>query len=144
MSSKLIIGVDGESSDNKAIEFASKLSNQIGDCELVVVYVIEWSPFSFQTNEENAQRHQRREEETTLATDRIVTPVVEKLKAAGINARGIVRHGNVADALNLIAKEENADQIIVRRTSDASIKTRIFGSSVANLVMESSIPVTVI
>ena len=70
--------------------------------------------------------------------------MVEKLKAAGINARGIVRHGNVADALNLIAKEENADQIIVRRTSDASIKTRIFGSSVANLVMESSIPVTVI
>ncbi len=144
MSTKLIIGVDGESSDNRAIEFASKLSTQIGNCELIVVYVIEWSPFSFQTNEENAERHKRREEETELATNRIIAPVLKKLEAANIKASGIVTHGNVADALNRVAKEQNADQIIVRRTSDASIKTRIFGSSVANLVMESTIPVTVI
>lgn len=69
-----------------------------------MVYVIEWSPYSFQTAEENAQRHMRRAEEITTAQERVVPLVVKKPTDSGLKATGRVRHGNVADTLNDIAK----------------------------------------
>lgn len=144
MSTKLVIGLDGDSSGERALAFAKDLSNLIGACELLVVYVIEWSPFSFQTAEENAERHKRREEEISTAMTRVVEPSVAALTSAGLSARGIVRHGDVADTLNAVAKKEGAAQIIVARSSDNSLKKRIFGSATAQLVMEADVPVTVI
>ena len=70
---KLVIGLDGHSSGEHALAFASDLATKTTGCELIVVYVIEWSPFSFQTAEENAERHKRREEEIAVA-DEIVVP----------------------------------------------------------------------
>jgi len=144
MSRKLLIGLDGHSSGERALAFGQDLAKTIGDCELLVVYVIEWSPYSFQTPEENAERHKRREEEITTATDRVMTPALDTLKAAGVTASGLVRHGNVADTLERIAKEQSADQIVVGRSTEGGLSTRIFGSSTANLVMHASVPVTVV
>lgn len=144
MSTKLVIGLDGQSSGERALEFGTKLAGQIGSCELLVVYVIEWSPYSFQTAEENAQRHKRREEEISLAQERVVDPALAQLKAAGIEATGMVRHGDVADTLNAVAKKEGAAQIVVARSTDKSLSKRIFGSSTATLVMEATVPVTVV
>lgn len=123
---------------------AVKLAKLIGECEVLAVYVIEWSPFSFQTAEENAQRHKRREEEIGLAKSRIIEPAVEELTKSGLAARGIVRHGDVAETINRIAKEEGAEQIVVCRSSEGGIASRIFGSSTSNLVMGASVPVTVV
>lgn len=144
MSSKMIVGLDGSGPASRAVDHASKLAGLIGNCELIVVFVVEWSPYSFQTAEENEQRHKRREEEVHTAMERVVSPAVAQLKKKGINARGVVRHGDVADLLDAIAVEEKADQIIVSRTSEGGIKNRIFGSSTANLVMHASVPVTVV
>ena len=144
MSMKLLVGLDGHHSGERALAHAKTLANAVGSCELLVVYVIEWSPYSFQTAEENAERHKRREEEIGTATDRVVAPAVAALKEAGINASGIVRHGDVADTLNKIAANENADQIIVGRSSDGSVADRIFGSTIVNLVMSAKVPVTVL
>jgi nucleotide-binding universal stress UspA family protein len=144
MTAKLVIGVDGHSSGERALDYAEKLAGLIGACELLVVYIIEWSPYSFQTPEENAERHRRREQEIATAKARIIEPAVERLNKDGFNARGIVRHGNVADALNELALEEEADQIIVARSSERSLSQRVFGSSTANLVMEAKVPVTVV
>ena len=144
MTAKLVIGLDGQASGQKALDYGKDMATRSGDCELLVAYVIEWSPYSFQTPEENAQRHKRREEEISTAMERIITPAVTSLKDAGMNARGIVRHGDVADTLNSIAEEEDADQIIICRSSDGGIAKRLFGSSTANLVMHASVPVTVI
>ncbi len=144
MTTKLLIGLDGHSSGEKALAYGKRMASLIGDCELVVVYVIEWSPYSFQTAEENAERHKRREEEIALATSRVVDPAVASLKKAGIKARGIVRHGKVADTLDAVAVEEKVNQIVVCRSSDGSLASRIFGSATATLVMNASVPVTVI
>ena len=54
MSSKLIVGLDGSPSGERAFAFAKDLASRIGSCELILVFVIEWSPYSFQTPEENA------------------------------------------------------------------------------------------
>ncbi len=144
MPAKLVLGLDGSGSGSRVIDYAKKLAKLIGDCELIVVYVIEWSPYSFQTPEENAQRHKRREEEIHAAQDRVVNPAVDQLKKDGFKARGIVKHGDVADLLDQIAVDESADQIIVARTSDGGFVQRIFGSSTGNLVMHARVPVTVI
>ncbi|MDK3071880.1 universal stress protein [Sedimentitalea sp. JM2-8] len=144
MTTKLVVGLDGLSSGERALDYACSLARLIGDCELVVVYIIEWSPYSFQTPEENAERHKRREEEISTAKKRVVEPAVEGLAKAGLTARGVVRHGNVADTLNAISQELGADQIVVARSRESSLSRRIFGSSTANLVMEATIPVTVV
>ena len=144
MTTKLVVGLDGHDSGGRALAHATQLANLIGECELIVVYVIEWSPYSFQTAEENAQRHKRREEEIATATSRVVDPAVDTLKQANLNARGMVRHGDVAKILNLVSIEENANQIIVSRSSEGGFAERVFGSSTANLVMSASVPVTVV
>ncbi|WP_319532223.1 universal stress protein [uncultured Cohaesibacter sp.] len=144
MTSKLVIGLDGQSSGQRALTYAQELAAKLGSCELLVTYVIEWSPFSFQTPEENEQRHKRRTQEIDTAMERVVTPAVAALTEAGISARGIVRHGNVADTLIDVAEEEGADQIIVSRSSEDGLAKRLFGSSTANLVMHATVPVTVV
>ncbi|EKE44194.1 putative universal stress protein [Oceaniovalibus guishaninsula JLT2003] len=144
MLSRLVVGLDGGDTGSRAVDFARKLAARMEDCELILVYVIEWSPFSFQTAEENAQRHRRREEEIDAARSRIVTPAVEALQSQGVKVRGLVRHGNVSDALDRIARDEGADLIVVARTSDTGVASRIFGSSTANLVMHATVPVTVV
>lgn len=144
MPTKLLIGLDGANSGGRALSHAKRLASLIGDCEIVVAYVIEWSPFSFQTAEENAQRHKRREEELKTANERIIDPALKELSDSGFKASGVVRHGDVADTLNTLAIEQGAEQIIVCRSSEGGFAQRIFGSSTGNLVMHASVPVTVI
>jgi nucleotide-binding universal stress UspA family protein len=144
MSAKILIGLDGSSSGERAVAFAKKQAKLMGKCELIAVYVIEWSPYTFQTPDENEERHKRRVEETSAASSRIVEPVVEMLKAEGFTARGIVKHGHVADLLGSTAVEEGADQIVVARSSEGGFASRVFGTSTANLVMTSTVPVTVV
>ena len=144
MAVKLVIGLDGTDTGERALAFAKDLASRMDACELLAIYVIEWSPFTFQTAEENAQRHKRREEEIALATSRIVEPAVASLKDAGFSASGIVRHGDVAETLNKLTTEHGGSQIIVGRASSDGFTTRIFGSSTQNLVMHADVPVTVV
>lgn len=144
MTTKLVVGLDGHGSGDRALAYGKRMADLIGDCELLIVYVIEWSPYSFQTAEENAIRHKRREEEVSTATERVVAPAVKNLESAGIKARGMVRHGDVAGILSAVSVEENAQQIIVSRSSEGGFAKRLFGSSTANLVMSASVPVTVV
>lgn len=144
MTDKIVIGLDGTDTGDRALAFAKKLASKMDSCELLVIYVIEWSPFTFQTAEENEKRHSRREEEISLATTRIVEPALENLKDAGFTASGLVRHGDVAETLNALTVEHGGEQIIVGRASSDGFAKRIFGSSTQNLVMHADVPVTVV
>ncbi|MEM8753170.1 MAG: universal stress protein, partial [Pseudomonadota bacterium] len=88
MPAKLLVGLDGTEAGQRAVDFAKRLSELIGDCEIVLLYVIEWSPYTFQTAEENAQRHKRREEEIATAKARVVDPAVSGLTGSGVACRG--------------------------------------------------------
>lgn len=144
MTVKIVIGLDGTDTGERALAFAKNMASNIDACELLAIYVIEWSPFTFQTAEENEQRHKRREEEIELATSRIVEPAVAALKEAGFKASGLVRHGDVAETLNKLTVENGGSQIIVGRASSDGFTKRIFGSSTQNLVMHADVPVTVV
>ncbi|MEM7711283.1 MAG: universal stress protein, partial [Pseudomonadota bacterium] len=90
----LVVGIDGSPAGDRALAFARDRASAIGDCTITVCYVVEWSPWAFQTAEENEQRHRRREEEIEVARERVVDPALEGLRAEGVEAQGVVRHGD--------------------------------------------------
>ena len=138
-----LVGVDDSECSRRALDFASKRAQAMG-ARLVVAYVIEWSPYSFNTPEENEQRHKRRLEEISLATTGVLDPALAALRAEGVEAEGIVRHGNVADVLNQLANESNAIQIVVGRIGSSGLASLIFGSVASKLVQIATVPVTVV
>ena len=140
----IVVGLDGSEAGARALAFAIEQAKQIGDCALALCYVIEWSPFSFQTPEENAERHKRREEELAKAHERIVDPAVKATQDKGFTVEGIVKHGDVADILNDLAKERNAQQIVVGRVGVRGLKERLFGGVTGRLLATSHVPVTII
>ncbi|SFS96786.1 Nucleotide-binding universal stress protein, UspA family [Sulfitobacter marinus] len=142
--STIVVGLDGGEAGNRALAFATTQAKLIGDCTLKIVYVIEWSPFSFQTPEENAERHKRREEELSMARERIIEPAVKAATDMGLPVDGVVKHGDVADILDDIAKKNKALQIVVGRVGLRGLKERMFGGVTGRLAIGSSVPVTII
>jgi len=140
----LVVGVDGSDAGARALAYAKDRAKATGDCTIALCYVIEWSPFSFQTAEENEQRHKRREEEISMARTRFLDPAVAAAKEAGVDAVGIVKHGDVSEILDALAKEHSADQIIVGRVGARGLKDRVFGGVTGRLVASASVPVTII
>ena len=140
----LIVGLDGSPGGEKAVDHARSMIAGDADGALRLVYVIEWSPFAFQTAEENAERHKRREKEIAVARARVLDPALAALKAAGVKAEGEVLHGDAADILDEVAEAAGAAGLVIARSSASGLKSRLFGSVAANLVMNARVPVTVV
>ena len=143
MSANLLVGIDGSECGERAVSFAQSRAEASG-ARLLVAYVIEWSPYTFNTPEENEQRHKRREEEIDRARSQIVEPAVARLKAAGIDAEGLIRHGHAAETLVLLAEERKAIQIFIGRRGQSRLRTLLFGSVAGSLVQIAPVPVTVV
>lgn len=140
----IIVGLDGSEAGARALDFAKDRAKLIGECTIVLCYVIEWSPFSFQTPEENEQRHQRREEELALAHERVIDPALKQAAAEGFDVTGLVKHGDAAEILEDVAKKNRASQIVVGRVGIRGLKQRLFGGVTGRLVAMASVPVTII
>ena len=93
MSKVLLVGIDASECAQRALEYAARRA-EVSKAQLIVTHVIDWSPFSFNTPQENEERHQRREAELDRAHNEIVDPVVSELRERGIYARGVIRHGH--------------------------------------------------
>lgn len=139
----LIVGIDGSEAGEKALAFAKDRAKASG-APLTIVYVIEWSPFTFQTPEENEERHQRREEELNVAHERVLDPAIAATQSDGFAIEGIVRHGDAAEILESIALEKDAAQIIVGRSAGRRLRETFFGSVSSRLAAMSTVPVTIV
>jgi nucleotide-binding universal stress UspA family protein len=140
----LVVGIDGSPAGERALAYARDRAKAIGDCTVTVCYVVEWSPWAFQTAEENEQRHRRRLEETSLAHERIVDPAVQGLRDEGISADDHVAHGDAAEVLNRVARERGAAQIIIGRVGVQNMIERVFGGVSGRLIASASVPVTIV
>ena len=143
MTETILVGIDGTEENRRAVDYAIKEAKQ-GNAKLILAYVIKWSPYSFQTAEENEERHMRREEEIQTVHKRVLDPMLESLASEGLDITGVVRHGQVADSLIYIAKKHDVTDIVVGRIGEKSINTLIFGSVVSKLIQLSHIPVTIV
>lgn len=143
MAETILVGVDGSDGGVRAVEFAAKRAKD-GNARLIVAYVIEWSPYSFNTPEENEQRHKRREEEISRADSEVLGPILASLKQGGTDAEGVVRHGHPAEVLSALSGEYKAGQIFIGRRGLSKLQSLLFGSVAGSLVQISPVPVTVI
>ena len=143
MSSVLMVGIDCSECADRAVDYAAEHA-QKSDALLYVTHVIEWSPYSFSTVEENAERHKRRDEEIQRAHTEIIDPVVNRLKSVGLNVEGLVRHGHVSDTLNTLAIENGVTNIILGRQGTSMLKAHVFGSVGSRLVQIAECAVTVV
>lgn len=140
----LIVGLDGSPAGERALAFAKERAMALGDCTITVCYVVEWSPWTFQTPEENETRHARRTEETALARKRIVDPAMATLKADGVRVEDHVAHGDAAEVLNRVAKEKGAAQIVIGRVGAQNMIERVFGGVSGRLIASAIVPVTIV
>lgn len=143
MSQLYLVGVDCSECGDRALEYATQKAKHDGS-RIMVAHVIEWSPYSFNTAEENEVRHKRREAELERAHSEVIDPVVQRLREKGIDAEGVVRHGHIAKTLKALAEEHDANTIVIGRHGASSVVAQLFGSVSGTLVQISNQPVTVV
>jgi nucleotide-binding universal stress UspA family protein len=143
MSETILVGIDGTKENLRAVDYAIKDAKR-SNAKLILAFVIKWSPYTFQTAEENERRHKRKVEDIQFVHERVLDPMLESLASEGLEITGVVRHGQVADSLIYIAKKHGATDIVVGRIGESGLKTLIFGSVVAKLIQITHIPVTIV
>jgi nucleotide-binding universal stress UspA family protein len=143
MSDKILVALDGSDGGRRALNAAVKHASHT-DADLVLTYVIDWTPYSFHTPEELAERHERRESEIERANESILASECAVAIDEGIKVETVVRHGKIADTLIELAKEYDVSQIYIGRLGESRVHSMIFGSVTAALIQTSEVPVTVV
>lgn len=143
MANVLVVGFDPSPAGERAVDFAMSLAKLSG-ASVLIVHVLEWSPYSFLTPEEIEERHARRKEELSRAKASIMDPLVKKLSAGGVSVESSIRYGHVAETLSAVAEEAGASQIVIGRTGGPGLASRLFGSVAGALAQASPVPCTIV
>lgn len=138
-----LIAFDGSAASERALTFGAERARASG-ARLLLAHVLEWSPYSFLSAEEVAERHKRRTEEVGRAETVILDPVRKTLTAQGLSVETVVRYGHVAEVLGDLATEFGATQIIVGRTGAKGLQARLFGSVAGTLAQVAPVPCTIV
>ena len=143
MPETFLVALDGSPGSERALHMAIRLAKASGG-SITAAHVIEWSPFTFHTPDELAERHKRREEELARAKDILLGPAENEAKAAGLECETMVTHGHPSETLAKIAEDCNAANIFIGRKGQSKIGTLLFGSVAGSLIQISPVPVTVV
>ena len=143
MEKTILLAVDGSSGAHNAIDYMLGTAEPTHEA-VILAYVIEWSPYSFNTPEENAERHQRRESEISRANDQVIAPVKDQLESAGFKVSTVVRHGAPAETLIRIAHDFDASEIVFGKRGQSGIKSLLFESVAGSLIQTSDIPIVIV
>jgi len=143
MDEKYLVGLDGSDCGRRAVAEAMRQARLSGG-DVVLSYVIPWSPFTFSTAEENALRHKRREEELVCASEKILLPEQQRLRKEGIDCEIVARHGHPAKTLAHLAREHEVTVIVIGAIGDTPIKSRFLGGTASTLIQISPCPVLVV
>jgi nucleotide-binding universal stress UspA family protein len=143
MSEKYVVGYDGSEVASRALDFA--VAKAAGDGgSVLVVHVLEWSPYSFLTPEEIEERHARRTEELARAENALMVPLKSRISNAGVPVETQIKYGHVAKTLCEVALKEKATQLVVGRDGHGGLSSRVFGSVAGSLVQIAPVPCTIV
>jgi nucleotide-binding universal stress UspA family protein len=143
MPDTIVVAYDGSDASDRALDFAHARAKQKG-ASLLVVHVLEWSPYSFLTPEEIAERHARRTEELARAETAIIAPVMAKYADKGVELTASMKFGHVVETLVEEAEKAGASEIISGRTGNSGVMSRMFGSVAGTLAQVSPVPCTIV
>lgn len=138
-----IVAYDGRDASRRAALFAAERA-QLAHAHLHLVHVLEWSPYSFLTPDELAERHNRRTAEIERAQHHLLDPIQQELTQAGHTVTIEVRYGSVAKTINEVASEKNAKIIYLAKSNDSKLASLLLGSVPSALIQIATIPVAVV
>ncbi|SFK10601.1 universal stress protein [Celeribacter neptunius] len=143
MTNTIVVAYDGSDSAVRALEFAVDRAKHLNG-SVVVAYVLEWSPYQFLTPDEIEQRHKRRKEELKRAEEAVISPMIAKYADSGVPLKPVITYGHVAETLIKIVKKEEAVQLVVGRTGQSNLSTRLFGSVASSLAQSCPVALTIL
>lgn len=143
MTQSLIAAYDGSPAGRRAVDMALSQARDRG-ATLVVAHVLEWSPYSFLTPDELAERHKRRADELKRAETAVMAPLIEELATSGVQVKTEIRYGHVAETICTIAREHDAAQIFIGRTGQSGFVERLFGSVAGSLAQIAPVACTIV
>lgn len=139
----VLVGVDQSEGSTRAVEFATERAKR-NDWTILLVHVINWSPYAMTTNAENAERHKERKKEIELAERNVIEPMRQIVEAAGVPVETLIRHGRPSDTIIDLSVTHHVVHIVVGRLGDSGLREAIFGSVASRLVQHATVPVTVV
>ncbi len=143
MTNKYVVACDESPASDRALQFAIDQASTSG-ASILIVHVLEWSPYSFLTPEEIEERHKRRSEELERAQSALVDGLVARVSGAGVEVDSMIRYGHVAKVIAEIAGQEDASQLFIGRTGDGGISARVFGSVASTIAQIAPVPCTIV
>lgn len=114
------------------------------DAGLMLVHVLEWSPYQFLSAEELSERHGRRKIELGRAKEAIIDPAMARCEAAGVPVQSWMHYGSVPELVIDAAKKSGATAIFVGRSGANSIGARIFGSTPLAIAQIATVPTIIV
>lgn len=143
MAATFLVAVDGSEGSGKAARFAAERARHEG-ARLVLLHVIDWSPYEVMTPDELSERHVEREKEIREAKERVLEPLAAELRRLGVEPELMVRHGHAAETVCEVAREIDATQVFAGRRGRSKLGALLFGSVSGSLVQICPVPLTVV
>lgn len=140
---KVLVGYDASDASLRALAVAQERAKSLGE-EIVLVHVLEWSPYSFLSTQELEERHMRRQEELERANSALMAPVLAQLKEAGVEASAEIKYGKIPEQICKVAEASGAAQIFIGRNGHSDFAARMFGSVAGTLAQVAPVPVTIV
>lgn len=138
-----VVAYDSEEDGHRVLDYAISRAARDG-ARLIIVHVLEWSPYSFLTPEELEERHVRRREEMDRAREHLIEPAVARAREAGVEAEGDLQYGSAVRLLAKAARTHDASLVFVGRSGSDSIGARIFGSVPLGLAQVCHVPIVLV
>ena len=138
-----LVGVDGSEGGHRAFRHAAKVARRDG-AVLLVVHVIDWSPYTVMPPQDLAEQHRRHDQQLAQATADILEPLAGEARAMGVTVEILARHGHATAVLTGLVAERGATLIVVGRHGHSRVHEVLFGSVPLALVHKADVPVTVV
>ena len=141
----ILVGADRSEGSRRALAFALQRA-KVNQWEVTLAHVIQWSPYSFPTLEDNETRPVVMKEAIERAQAEILDPLLSWAREAfpDIEIATEIRHGKPSEVLADLAYAKEHDMIFVGRTGDANLRVAIFGSTANRLAQHAPVPVVVV
>ncbi|RMF15793.1 MAG: universal stress protein [Alphaproteobacteria bacterium] len=130
-----VVGVDGSENSRRAVEYAAGLAKRAG-ASLLLVHVVSWSAYTPLSVEEALHRPVEKKEEERIGREKVLDPlkrVAEEAGAGDVEVETFLTWGHPAAEIVQIAKDREAEMIIVARRGHSVLLDIVLGS-VANAV----------
>lgn len=143
----VLVGVDRSEGARRALHFALQRAH-VNAWRVTLAHVINWSPYSFPTLEDNEIRPVMRQAAIDRAQSEVLDPLLAWARSQpafkDIDITTVIRHGRPSEVLADLVTEGGHDIIAVGRTGDANLRLAIFGSTANRLAQHATVPVVVV